>query len=93
MKEAKVIRKLYRTKDIERISLKLGMLGEQKRFDAIHFMNIRVLTSILVFVFVLCTMKLGYIYAPVFTILYYYFFYYSFNFESDSIKTKRRSSH
>lgn len=78
MKEAKVIRKLYRTKDIEKISLQLGMLGDKAKFDAISFMNIRVFTSILVFIVVLCTMKWGYIYAPVFTILYYYLFYYLF---------------
>ena len=61
MKENKVIKKIYRIKDIENIEEKIMMLGNTK-LDASSFMNIRLITTILVFMFSLYIFDLGYIY-------------------------------
>ena len=64
---------LYRDKTIEKINKKIKLLGENKKYDAITFMNIRVTTSILVFFVVLYLIDFGYILAPIITYLYYVF--------------------
>ena len=64
---------LYRDKTIEKINKKIKLLGENKKYDAITFMNIRVTTSILVFFVVLYLVDFGYILAPIITYLYYVF--------------------
>lgn len=75
--ENKMMRKIYRSKDIEKIEQKVMMLGNSK-MDASIFMNMRLLTSLIVFVITLCVSDLGYIYAPAITLIYYYLFYYMF---------------
>lgn len=75
--ENKMIKKIYRSKDIEKIEQKLMMLGNAK-IDAATFMNMRLLTSLIVFLITLCVSDLGYIYAPAITLIYYYLFYYIF---------------
>lgn len=64
---------LYRDKTIEKINKKIKLLGENKKYDAITFMNLRVTTSILVFFMVLYLIDFGYILAPIITYLYYVF--------------------
>lgn len=71
----KLVRRIYRTKDIKKIEEKLSMLGNSK-IDAITFMNNRLLSSIFVFIFILFASDSGYIMAPTLTILYYYAYYY-----------------
>lgn len=73
----KLVRRIYRTKDIKKIEEKLSMLGNTK-MDAVTFMNNRLLSSLLVFIFVLFTSDSGYIMAPTLTLLYYYAYYYVF---------------
>lgn len=74
-KENKIIRKIYRSKDIEKIEEKVMMLGNSKMTTS-TFMNMRLITSAIVFLLVLCTSNLGYIYAPAVTVVYYYIYYY-----------------
>lgn len=71
----KLTRRIYRTKDIDAIEEKLNMLGERK-LDVVTFLNIRLLTTILVFVLALYISDFGYIMAPAIAVLYYYAFYY-----------------
>lgn len=70
-----IIRKIYRDKDMKQISSNINMLGDTK-LDTITFLNIRLITTIIVFVVCLYSFDLGYIFAPIFTLLYYYLFYY-----------------
>ena len=44
-----VIKKIYRAKDIENIQNKINMLGSNRKFkfDAVTFLNIRIITTIL----------------------------------------------
>lgn len=73
-----VIRKIYRDKDIHAIQQKLDMLGEHRINDAIKYMNIRLLSSILLFVFILFFFKTGYIYAPIALVIFYFSYDYLF---------------
>ena len=70
--------KLYREKTLEKIQNKIIMLGHNSKFDAITFMNLRIITSLLVFVFLIYSGDLSYIYAPFITALYYIIFEYLF---------------
>lgn len=75
-KKNKIIRKIYRTKDIKLIEDKINMLGDKRTFSAISFMNGRLLTSIIVFILTLYYSNIGYIIAPLVTVAYYYAYYY-----------------
>ncbi len=72
----KFIRKIYREKDIKEIDKKITFLGNDANITTEKFLNLRVVTSILVFILALIIFKNGYIYAPFITIIYYYGFYY-----------------
>lgn len=72
-----LIKKLYSRSDIENIESKISLLGDTK-WDAITFMNMRLFTSLLVFLFVLYVSESGYIYAPIISVAYFYLFYYVF---------------
>ncbi len=74
--QSRIIRKIYREKDIKKIEDKIALLGDKFKLDAITFMNIRLISTIIVFIIVMYTTSVGYFYAPVVTLLYYYLFYY-----------------
>lgn len=76
MNHRNLTRKIYSEKDIAKVDSQLLLLGDEVKYDAVTYMNIRLLTSILVFCLILYTMKSGYLFAPLFTILYYYLFGY-----------------
>lgn len=71
-----IIRKIYRRKDVEKIQAKLLLLGDKKRQNPLTYINIRIFTTLLIFLFVLYVANLGYIVAPIVAIAYYYAFYY-----------------
>ena len=52
------------------------MLGPKVKFDTTTFMNTRIITTIIVFIIVLYKVELGYVFAPLLSILYYYLYYY-----------------
>lgn len=66
--------KIYNKKMITKIDNKIKLLGATCKFDAITFLNIRLFTSIILFVIVLMFSSYGYILSIVFVILYYYLF-------------------
>lgn len=70
------IRRIYRKKDIEKLGAKLNLLGDKKTMTPEKYLNIRFFTTILVFLFMLLTVDLAYIVAPIVAIIYYYGFYY-----------------
>lgn len=73
-RKTNLIRKIYREKDIDKIDSKIEMLGDYVKFDAITFTNIRLISSLIIFFVVLYITKIGYFFAPLFTIIYYYLF-------------------
>ncbi len=76
MNHRNLTRKIYSEKDIAKVDSQLLLLGDEVKYDAVTYMNIRLLTSILVFCLILYIMKSGYLFAPLLTILYYYLFGY-----------------
>lgn len=70
------IRKIYRKKDIVKIQEKLNLLGDVKKMTPERYLNIRFLTTVIVFLVTLYVADLAYIIAPLVAILYYYGFYY-----------------
>ena len=62
---------LYRDKTIKSIEKKIKLLGINNKYNAVTFMNIRIITSILVFFVVIYLTDFGYILAPIVTYFYY----------------------
>ncbi|MCI8777640.1 MAG: hypothetical protein HFI87_00585 [Bacilli bacterium] len=76
-KNGSLMSRLYRNKTLEQINTKILMLGNAK-FDAVTFMNLRLITTILIFIVIIYWGNLSYIYAPFMAIIYYVLFEYLF---------------
>ncbi|MCI9433950.1 MAG: type II secretion system F family protein [Bacilli bacterium] len=76
-KNGSLMSRLYRNKTLEQINTKILMLGNAK-FDAVTFMNLRLITTILLFIVIIYWGNLSYIYAPFMAIIYYVLFEYLF---------------
>lgn len=68
----KISRKIYSKYSINLIRKKLLLLGIDDKTLVIDFLNVRLLTTIVIFVFILYTISLGYILGPILCGLYYY---------------------
>ena len=75
-----IIKKIYRSKDIENINKKINLLGSNQKikFDAVSFLNIRMITTILLTILMITLYTDKYYIIPFITILYYNLFYYIF---------------
>jgi tight adherence protein C len=71
-----IIRKIFRSSDIEKLQQKINMLGNDVKFDAVSFINMRLATTFIIFIIILSIFDLGYIFAPFGAIAYYYLYYY-----------------
>ena len=63
----------YRDETLNKINKKIKLLGTKNKYNAITFMNIRLFTSVIIFIFFLHYLKLGYLLSPIITYLYYHF--------------------
>lgn len=70
-KKPELARMMYNKKTIAKWDKKITLLGIYNKLDTITFLNLRLFTSIIVFFVVLYVINLGYIMAPIITILYY----------------------
>ena len=77
MRNKNIITKIYRDSEVKRINEKITMLNNYP-IDEIKFLNIRLLTTIIIFFITLLIFKTGYIFSPVIAIVYYYLFEYLF---------------
>lgn len=75
-KKSAIVQNIYRKNDIQKIETEIQLLGNDGKFDASTFINLRLFTSIILFFVILYTVDLGYVFAPFITILYYYLFHY-----------------
>ena len=73
-----IIKRIYRASDIEKIDKNIKMLGSDQKitFDAVSFLNTRMLTTILLSIFLIAFSNLKYYIIPFIIILYYYMFHY-----------------
>mgnify|MGYP004528979979 CR=1 FL=1 len=69
-----IMKKIYFKKDINHIQKKINMLGSTK-MDAISFINMRVITTVLLGIFLIFLTDISYLLIPFLIILYYYFYY------------------
>lgn len=72
MKKISIIDKIYSKKTISKIKNKIELLGDDCKYDEKDFLNIRLLGTILIFISFILFSKNGYIYAPLFSIMYYF---------------------
>ena len=64
--------KIYRKKTIDKINDKVKLLGDKVKFDAITFLNFRLIFIVLLFLLIFVFSKMGYILAPTFALLLYF---------------------
>ncbi len=69
-----VLNFIYTEKTIKIIEKRIKLLGINTKHNAFKFMNLRVLTSFLVFILVVWLSDFSYILAPILTYLYYIIF-------------------
>lgn len=67
---------IFSKKEIKKIQRKIDLLGEECDYDAIFFLNLRLYSSIVLFLVVLYVFELGYFLAPIITFIYYNLIYY-----------------
>lgn len=68
------LKNFYSKKVYRRISKKIDLLGLSSNISTLSFLNIRLITMIIIAVLILTSFKYGYIYAIVFCIIYYILF-------------------
>ena len=75
-----ILLRIYREKDIENIQSKINMLGSNRKikFDAITFLNVRMITTILLTILLIFLTNINYFLIPIIIAIYYYLFYYIF---------------
>lgn len=72
-RKVNISRKIYRDDTIKKMQRKIDLLGYKKAYDAIIFLNFRLLTSVFIFFVIIYFFKWGYFLAPLITFLYYIF--------------------
>lgn len=77
MRNKNIITKIYRESEVKRISEKIMMLNNYP-LNEINFLNIRLITSLILFFITLLIFKTGYILSPIIALIYYYLFEYVF---------------
>ena len=81
--------KIYRSSTLGKIQTKINMLGGRQKYDAVTFMNLRVFTSFILFIMVVFSGSLSFIYAPFVVAVYYVLFEYLF-LDSNLKKRERK---
>ena len=71
----KLIKRIYREKEIQRIEKKINMLNNYP-IDEIDFLNIRLITTLIIFVVIILKIKGAYIFSPIIAVGYYSAFEY-----------------
>lgn len=74
MKDNYLSKKILSKKEIQRINKKLNLLGKKRDITAINFINGRIISSVVVFLLALNIFNIGFVMAPIITVIYYYLF-------------------
>lgn len=67
-------RSLYSKKTLEKIDNKINLLGVNTKFGTLSFLNIRIITMIVIGIFIFIKFKYGYILSIIFAVIYYLLF-------------------
>lgn len=74
MDKNELARRIYSSKEIDRIEKKINLLGRNKKIDVLKFLNVRILGTIVIFIIILYTFSFGYLLAPLVSVLFYLFY-------------------
>lgn len=66
-----ISKKIYSKNSVKEIEKKINLLGVNNKIDTYTFLNLRLFGSIMIFLIVLLTSKIGYILSPIITLIYY----------------------
>lgn len=78
MKSSKMILKIYRKNTIKNIKEKIIKAGMSDKYDPLDFLNIRFISTLIIFFAILILSDKGFILAPVIGLLYFYTYEYLF---------------
>ena len=73
MKFSEITKNIYSNYSLNDIRYRMRLLGKDNEKDVLKFLNIRLLTSIILFFVILYFVDWGYILSPILVILYYIF--------------------
>lgn len=73
MKFSEITKNIYSNYSLNDIRNKMRLLGKEDEKDVLKFLNIRLLTSIILFFVILYFVDWGYILSPILVVLYYIF--------------------
>ena len=73
MKFSEITKNIYSNYSLNDIRSRMKLLGKDNEKDILKFLNIRLVTSIIIFFVVLYFVEWGYILSPVLVVLYYIF--------------------
>ncbi len=73
MNKEKISRKIYSKYSFDQICNKMHLLGIDDINKTINFLNLRLITSIIIFFMIIYFIDWGYIFGPIFVLLYYFF--------------------
>lgn len=66
-----IINLIYRKEDIAKLESKLKLFGISRKYSTEWFLNVRLLSTILVFIAIFMLADNGFIYAPILSVVYY----------------------
>ena len=72
-----IMSKIYLKKDVDSINKKINMLGNTK-IDAVTFISLRILSTILFALFLVLFTNISYMFIPLFVIIFYFEYYHIF---------------
>ncbi len=72
-----IMSKIYLKKDVDSINKKINMLGNT-RIDAVTFISLRILSTILFALFLVLFTNISYMFIPLFVIIFYFGYYHIF---------------
>jgi len=73
MKISEITKNIYSNYSLNDIRNRMKLLGKEDEKEVLKFLNIRLITSIIIFFMILYFVKWGYIFAPIIVVLYYIF--------------------
>ena len=71
-KKIELARRIYNEETIAKMTKKVKLLGISSKLDPVWFLNLRLFLSIVVFFVLMFVVKMGFVFAPIGTIIFYY---------------------
>lgn len=68
------LRNFYSKKNLNRIDEKINLLGVSSDYSTLMFLNIRLITMIILAIIIFVSFEYGYIYSLIFAVIYYFLF-------------------